>query len=58
MATIALLGTMDTKGDEHGFVADIIRSRGHRTVIIDVGTDQPPRLAPDVSRDRATALTE
>ena len=56
MATIALLGTMDTKGDEHGFVADIIRTRGHRTLIIDVGTDQPPRLTPDISREEVARI--
>ena len=38
MATIALLGTMDTKGDEHAFVAEQIHRRGHHTLIIDVGT--------------------
>jgi uncharacterized protein (UPF0261 family) len=51
MATIALLGTMDTKGDEHGFVAGLIRARGHTALFIDVGTDQPPRLEPDISRE-------
>jgi uncharacterized protein (UPF0261 family) len=58
MATIALLGTMDTKGDEHGFVAGQIRSRGHRTLIIDVGTDQPPRLKPDISREEVARIGE
>ena len=48
MPTIALLGTMDTKGVEHGFVAGLIRARGHDTMIIDVGTDGPPQIAPDV----------
>jgi uncharacterized protein (UPF0261 family) len=56
MATIALLGTMDTKGDEHGFVAEQIRARGHTTLIIDVGTVDPPRLAPDVTRDQVAAV--
>ena len=56
MPTIALLGTMDTKGDEHAFVADLIRARGHRTLVIDVGTDGPPRLAPDVTREEVAAL--
>jgi uncharacterized protein (UPF0261 family) len=51
MATIAILGTMDTKGDEHGFVAEIIRARGHRTLVIDAGTDLPPRLKPDITRE-------
>ena len=38
MATIAVLGTFDTKGVELGFVADVIRSRGHAVMLIDVGT--------------------
>ena len=56
MATIALLGTLDTKGDEHGFVAAQIRARGHTTLIIDVGTDQPPRLKPDISREEVARI--
>ena len=56
MATIALLGTMDTKGREHGFVAEQIRARGHRTLVIDLGTDGPPLLAPDISREEVAAL--
>ncbi|MBM3876974.1 MAG: UPF0261 family protein [Verrucomicrobia bacterium] len=51
MATIAILGTMDTKGEEHGFVARLIRERGHATVVVDVGALEAPQLAPDVSRD-------
>ena len=51
MATIAILGTMDTKGDEHAYVAQLIRARGHRTLVIDVGTDLPPRLKPDIARE-------
>ena len=56
MPTIALLGTLDTKGDEHGFVAEQIRARGHATLIIDVGTDQPPRLTPDISREEVARI--
>ncbi len=56
MATIALLGTLDTKGDEHAFVAAQIRSRGHRTLLIDVGTDQPPRITPDISREEVARI--
>ena len=56
MATIALLGTMDTKGDEHEFVAGQIRGRGHKTLTIDVGTAQPPRLKPDITREEVARL--
>ena len=55
MATIAILGTMDTKGEEHGFVAEQIRQRGHQTFIIDVGTLEPPKLQPDVTRQEIAA---
>ena len=55
MATIAILGTMDTKGEEHAFVADLIRKRGHRTLVIDVGALETPRLEPDVTREEIAA---
>ena len=51
MATIAILGTLDTKGEEHAFVADLIRRRGHQTLVIDVGTLAPPKFQPDIARD-------
>lgn len=51
MANIALLGTMDTKGDEHGFVAQEIRRQGHKPVVIDVGSLEEPRLKPDIGRE-------
>jgi uncharacterized protein (UPF0261 family) len=56
MSTIAILGTMDTKGDEHGYVADLIRARGHQTLIIDVGTDTAPRIPVDLSREEVARL--
>ena len=52
MATIAVLGTLDTKGREHAFVAERIRVRGHATLLIDVGTGGPPAVTPDVTRDQ------
>ena len=56
MPTVALLGTMDTKGREHAFVAELIRARGHQTLLIDLGTDGPPQTAPDISREEVAAL--
>jgi uncharacterized protein (UPF0261 family) len=50
MATIAILGTMDTKGDEHAFVAALIRQRGHQVFVIDTGTLEAPKLRPDITR--------
>jgi uncharacterized protein (UPF0261 family) len=56
MKTIAVLGTLDTKGLEHAYVAEIIRSRGHRTLLIDVGSLEPPAVVPDVSREEVAAV--
>ena len=48
--TIAVLGTLDSKGEEHNFVADLIRERGHTPLLIDVGTGTEPTIRPDISR--------
>lgn len=55
MPTIAILGTMDTKGVEHAFVAELIRQRGHSVLVIDVGTMGEPRLKPDITRAEVAA---
>src|SRR5690606_27066040 len=55
MPTIAILGTMDTKGLEHGFVAELIRQRGHDVLVIDVGTLSEPRLKPAITRNEVAA---
>lgn len=55
MKTIAVLGTLDTKGEEHAYVADLIRARGHNTLLIDVGCLTPPVVKPDVTREEVAA---
>jgi len=51
MSRIAIVGTLDTKGPEHAFLADVIRGRGHRPLLIDVGTGTPPTIAADIRRE-------
>lgn len=51
MITIAVLGTFDTKGAEHAYVAEYIRSMGHQTLMIDVGTGDKPTIAADLNRE-------
>ncbi len=48
--TIALLGTLDSKGAEYAFVKQCIEARGHRTIVVDVGVMEPRILEADVSR--------
>src|SRR2546423_1250656 len=49
--TIAVLGTLDTKGAEHAFVAEQIHARGHQTLLIDTGTLSAPAVRPDITRE-------
>ncbi len=56
--TIAVLGTLDTKGEEHAFLADAIRKKGHPVLPIDVGTLKPPRVTPDITRYEVAAAAD
>lgn len=49
MATILLIGTLDTKGDEFAFVRDLITERGHKTVVMDAGIAAEPLFTPDIA---------
>jgi uncharacterized protein (UPF0261 family) len=48
--TVVILGSMDTKGEEYGFIKGHIEKLGARTTVIDVGVVDPPVLVPDVDR--------
>jgi uncharacterized protein (UPF0261 family) len=48
--TVALIGTLDTKGEECAFLRDSIESSGLHTLLIDVGVLDDPPFTPDVSR--------
>jgi uncharacterized protein (UPF0261 family) len=50
--TIAVIAALDTKGDEAGFVRDIIERRGHTCLLIDIGVLGSPAVQPGIDRDR------
>ena len=52
---IAVLGTLDSKGHEHAFIANIISDLGHTPVLIDVGSGNEPQVKPDISRFEVAA---
>lgn len=52
--TILVIGTLDTKGVEFAYVRDLIVGRGHRPLVLDAGTGEPP-WAPDIAADRVAA---
>jgi len=47
---IVLVGTLDTKGDELGFVRDLLVAQGLETLVIDAGSVGPPGFVPDIDR--------
>ena len=50
MATIAVFGTLDTKGDVLRFLAESVRALGHRVLLLDVGMLGPPQVEPSLTR--------
>ena len=55
MPTIAILGTFDSKGPEHGFLADQIRAAGFQTLLINAGSLSAPGLQPDIAAETVAA---
>jgi uncharacterized protein (UPF0261 family) len=50
--SILIIGTLDTKGVEFGYVRDLIRGRGHQTLIMDTGVAGDPLFKPDISAEQ------
>jgi uncharacterized protein (UPF0261 family) len=53
--TIAILGTFDSKGPEHAFIAAAIRRAGFSPLLIDVGSLDAPSITPDITRAEVLA---
>jgi uncharacterized protein (UPF0261 family) len=51
MATVVLLGTLDTKGHEYAFVRDRLREAGVDVLLVDTGVLGEPLVAPDIARE-------
>ncbi len=58
MGRIYAIATMDTKGEEIGYVAACIRAAGAAVTVVDVGTQSDARESPDVSRETVAACHE
>ncbi|MCX5907841.1 MAG: Tm-1-like ATP-binding domain-containing protein [Deltaproteobacteria bacterium] len=57
---IVIIGTLDTKGEEHLFLRQKIEERGFQTTVVDTGLVDPPYFKPDISREevcRAAGLS-
>ncbi|WP_242891545.1 Tm-1-like ATP-binding domain-containing protein [Actinomadura litoris] len=51
MPTVVLVGTLDTKGAEYGWLRGRLRGLGCEAVVVDAGTG-PPGIDPDVPAER------
>ena len=51
MATVVLVGTLDTKGHEYAFLRDRVREAGVDVVLVDAGVLGEPQVEPDISRE-------
>jgi uncharacterized protein (UPF0261 family) len=51
MATVVLLGTLDTKGIEYAYLRKLIEASGCEVLLVDTGIKGPPLTQPDISRD-------
>ena len=54
MATVVLLGTLDTKGKEYDYLRDRLREQGVDVVLVDAGVFEPLAEA-DVTQDEVAA---
>jgi uncharacterized protein (UPF0261 family) len=50
MATVVLLGTLDTKGEEYDFLRRRVREEGVNVLLVDTGVLGAPLAEPDISR--------
>jgi uncharacterized protein (UPF0261 family) len=55
MGTIVVLGTFDTKGIEHRFLAERIRDLGHEPLLVDGGGFGVPQIEADIPREKVAA---
>jgi len=53
--TVLLIGTLDTKGEEFGFLRDRLRLAGVDALLADVGTLEPAAAHADIPRDEVGA---
>jgi uncharacterized protein (UPF0261 family) len=51
VATVVLVGTLDTKGVEYDYLRSRLRERGVEVVLVDAGVLGDPLAEPDVGRD-------
>lgn len=55
MATVGLLGTLDTKGVEYGYLRERVEEAGCDVILIDCGVVADPLITPDITHQEVAA---
>ena len=55
MATVVLVGTLDTKGHEYAYLRRRLEEHGVDVVLVDAGVIGAPQVEPDVTREEVAA---
>jgi len=55
VATVALVGTLDTKGPDYAFLAGRLRAGGADVIVVDAGTGTPDGITPDIPAGQVAA---
>jgi len=53
--TVVILGTLDTKGEEVGYLRELIQQEGCGAVVVDVGVLPSPTISADFTREQVAA---
>jgi uncharacterized protein (UPF0261 family) len=55
---VAIVATLDTKGEEAAYLAGKLAAHGCRGLVIDVGTGTAPQVSPDITREDLQELAD
>lgn len=53
--TVALIGCLDSKGEEMDYAVQLFHSFGFKTLLIDTGIREEPLITPDITREKVMA---
>ena len=54
--TIAIVCTLDTKGEEAKYLKELIEARGHKTILMDTNMGGEPTIPPDILAEEVARL--
>ncbi|MBP1990420.1 Tm-1-like ATP-binding domain-containing protein [Paenibacillus eucommiae] len=56
--TVVLIGTLDTKGVEYGYIRNCLEEQGVSTILIDAGVLGESKITPDITREEVAQAAD